>query len=474
MSGCGRESEEFSLSLGSEEPLVSKPGASAFCQVTSASLQFDTAIREKIRFAVTRRVGLDHVKQKVANRQDLCGLSQDWKQFKFGFDLQCPGIYKVVVMLGDQHVKNSPLRLSVTDIKTKETGSKVLEETEKVSTWLQKLHLPSETPTDPVGEEGSDVTKDQSGSKFDVKSDAANTPGETKFLKTEIKDLGQISVAVLVNRKPLSKVFSIKDGEGEGELRTPIGLCVLSNGTLVVSSTRGDQVKMFSSSGQIVRTLVLPNGGFSRPADMISLASGRFVVRDDHGLHEFALDGSFLRQVTAGQVERGTKCFGLAEDQLGRLVTVVESRASSALHFIDIEKDEMVLKTELVKDRSAGSKCRFLSHAMGYLYVTDLGLNKIYKVDSKSGETRMTIGGTSEASLNDPAGVGVDENGGLLVADSRNHKIRIFSADGRFLSNLALAPPVKRPSGVLLDVKRRHFYVLNLWGRESLVKYDLG
>ena len=68
MSGCGRESEEFSLSLGSEEPLVSKPGASAFCKVTSASLQFDTAIREKIRFAVTRRVGLDHVKQKVANR----------------------------------------------------------------------------------------------------------------------------------------------------------------------------------------------------------------------------------------------------------------------------------------------------------------------------------------------------------------------------------------------------------------------
>ena len=74
-------------------------------------------------------------------------------------------------MLGDQHVKNSPLRLSVTDIKTKETGSKVLEETEKVSTWLQKLHLPSETPTEPVGEEGSDVTKDHSGSKFDVNQD---------------------------------------------------------------------------------------------------------------------------------------------------------------------------------------------------------------------------------------------------------------------------------------------------------------
>ena len=96
-------------------------------------------------------------------------------------------------MLGDQHVKNSPLRLSVTDIKTKETGSKVLEETEKVSTWLQKLHLPSETPTDPVGEEGSDVTKDQrqSGSKFDVKSDATNTPGDTKFPKRSLKTWGR-------------------------------------------------------------------------------------------------------------------------------------------------------------------------------------------------------------------------------------------------------------------------------------------
>ena len=138
-------------------------------------------------------------------------------------------------MLGDQHVKNSPLRFSVTEIKTKEAGSKVLEETEKVSTWLQKLHLPAESPTDPVGEEGSDETKDKSGSKFDVKSDATNTHEDANFLKTELKNLGQFSVAVLVNRKPLSKVFSIKDGEGEGELRTPIGLCVLSNGTLVVS-----------------------------------------------------------------------------------------------------------------------------------------------------------------------------------------------------------------------------------------------
>ena len=91
----GSQAEQFILSLGSKEPLVAKNGASGVCLVTSANLQFATDIREKIRFAVTRRIGPDQVKQKVANRQDLCCLSQDQKQFKFGFDLESPGIYKV-------------------------------------------------------------------------------------------------------------------------------------------------------------------------------------------------------------------------------------------------------------------------------------------------------------------------------------------------------------------------------------------
>ena len=78
-----------------------------------------------------------------------------------------------------------------------------------------------------------------------------------------------------------------------------------------------------------------------------------------------------------------------------------------------------------------GSKCRFLTHAKGKLYVTDLGLNKIYVVDVKSGVTGRTVGGTAKDGLNDPAGVGVDEEGGLMVADSKKHRICLFSPEGR-------------------------------------------
>ena len=344
-------------------------------------------------------------------------------------------------MLGDQHVKNSPLRVTVTEMQAENLGPGLLEETDKVSAWLQNLHLPAESPASPpdpflvVGDTSSDI-RDLTDKKVENTA-VENKGGERKksadIDKAKMKsgDVGHLMVTSLVKQKPFPKVFSIKDGEGDGELKNPIGLCVLNNGTVVVASTRGDTVKMFAADGKLSTTLALPNASFSRPADMTALANGNFVVRDDRGIHEFGEDGSFLRHLSAGQVERGAKCFGLAQDELGRLVTVMETRVSSALLFIDLKKDDVVLKRDLVKDRVGGSKCRFLSHAKSKLYVTDLGLNKIYVVDVKSGVSVKTVGGTASDGLNDPAGVGVDEEGGLMVADSRNHRICLFSAEGR-------------------------------------------
>ena len=346
-------------------------------------------------------------------------------------------------MLGDQHVKNSPLRVSVAEMQAEDPGPELLEETDKVSAWLQNLHLPAESPATPpdpflvVGDTSLDVRylADKKGENTAVENKSGEKQRSADIAKPKMKsdEVGRLLVTSLVKQKPFPKLFSIKDGEGEGELKNPIGLCVLNNGTLVVASTRGDKVKMFAANGKLATTLALPNTSFSRPADMTALANGNFVVRDDKGIHEFGGDGSFLRHLSAGQVERGAKCFGLAQDEEGRLVTVVETRASSALLFIDLKKDDVVLKRDLVKDRVGGSKCRFLSHAKGKLYVTDLGLNKIYVVDVKSGVSGRTIGGTANDGLNDPAGVGVDEEGGLMVADSRNHRICLFSAAGRSL-----------------------------------------
>ena len=344
-------------------------------------------------------------------------------------------------MLGDQHVKNSPLKFSVVEMQAENLGSELLE-TDKVSAWLENLQLPAESPTSPpdpflAAGATSSVVRVLADANVQNKS-VEHSGGETKrsanIGKPKMKsEVGHLLVTSLVKQKPFPKVFSIKDGEGEGELKNPIGLCLLNNGTLVVASTRGDKVKMFAANGKLAATVALPNASFSRPSDMTALANGNFVVRDDKGLHEFGGDGSFLRHLSAGRVDRGAKCFGLAQDEEARLVTVVETRACSALLFIDLKKDEVVLKRDLVMDRPPTSKCRFLSHAKGKLYVTDLGLNKIYVVDVKSGVSGRTIEGPVDDGLNDPAGVGVDEEGGLMVADSKNHRVCLFSAEGRSL-----------------------------------------
>ena len=43
----------------------------------------------------------------------------------------------------------------------------------------------------------------------------------------------------------------------------------------------------------------------------------------------------------------------------------------------------------------------------------------------------------------------------------------------RYLAALSLSPAVRRPSAILLDPEARALYVLNLGGREAMVKYSL-
>jgi hypothetical protein len=62
------EAKEFKLSLsGEDEALVAGPGAAALCFVTSAACRFNSAVRERIKFAVTRKG--KEVKERVTNRQ---------------------------------------------------------------------------------------------------------------------------------------------------------------------------------------------------------------------------------------------------------------------------------------------------------------------------------------------------------------------------------------------------------------------
>ena len=108
----------------------------------------------------------------------------------------------------------------------------------------------------------------------------------------------------------------------------------------------------------------------------------------------------------------------------------------AALVFLNIAEDRVVHRRELgdaVGKAGAGSKCRFLAHFGGRLYVTDLGLDRVYVLDSSTGRILTVFGKTSNGPdcFSDPAGLGVDGVGNMLVANSRNHRICLYSREGR-------------------------------------------
>ena len=534
---------QFSLSLEQGGLLVAGPGVKAICLVTG-KVKFSTEVREKIKFAVTRKD--IEGKKKVANRQDLCSLSEDGLKFRFGFDLVVPGEYKVVVVLDTKHVLNSPLKFRVSEpfgfsksedtlaavtlavknkmmltapptlkVKCSIASPATLKDTKAAShsfpttppVGVSPISTPAcKTLRRPSSQSGSQTSAVQVDSSLHTTSGqtpvshlakTSSIQGETSPppSKNQNKNLPTPSLPLKMSQQPLltppalvgaraaksspkvpdspldlvgmlaagpgtfPSLLSIREGVKEEDLHRPIGLCLLQDGSLVVASTFEDKVKLYSTSGQLTREITVPGRTFSSPSDMVALSTGHFVVRDRKGITLFTSSGNLMRRLTSWQEEgqARARCYGLAEDGEGRLVTIVEQgRGKASLFFYDLNSDKIVLKRDLadvIGQGGAGSKCRFLTHSDGKLYVTDLGLDQVYVLDCPSGRLVCKFGrsGTGLGCFQDPAGLGVDDRGNMVVADSKNHRVCLYSRDGEYVATLELSPPVRRPSGLLVD-----------------------
>ena len=97
--------------------------------------------------------------------------------------------------------------------------------------------------------------------------------------------------------------------------------------------------------------------------------------------------------------------------------------------------------------------------------LTIYNLNFIFKSFGSSG--------SNPGQFSDPAGLVVDIKGNMIIADSRNHRLCLFSYAGKFICTLDLNPEAKRPSGIVLDREQKELYVLFLHGSAAMVKYKL-
>ena len=220
------------------------------------------------------------------------------------------------------------------------------------------------------------------------------------------------------------------------DVKSPMGLCVLNHSFVVASGFQDNRVWMVGPDGD-KKELFNGRYPFLKPSDMVALRNGKFAIRGQSCVVTMDGEGKKIRNIWEGK--GGMTSFGLAQNDEGHLVCLQETRAHTFLTFFDSDNGKRIRSieiTDIIRDK-ARSKCRFLTYSKGHLYITDLGLDRIYIVNEKTGDARIFgQSGSGAGEFSDPAGVVVDSEGNIIVADSRNHRLCLFTKEREYVRDV--------------------------------------
>ena len=449
-----------------------KPGEVAIIDVKSKNKMVPN-LSSKLNVEITEingNSGCDEVPFEILR----CGETGD--QTEIRVRVGGAGQYKVEVMLYQENLRNSPIIIEVPEEQeVSQRDKETARNSSSTSAALKRSMLQKKA--------------------FEVMSKKEKSKESSHIKFPDLVSNGR--VIKTVQMKIDSAWSQRRSFKTEATLDGPIGLCVLDTERVAVASTVEDKVKIFTMEGKFVQ-LLLPKVPFKRPSDMLRLAGEDiFAVRDNLAIQFFRLTGQsqYHSSLDSPYI---TKCFGLAQDSQGLLITINENKYLGRR-----KKDKMMLDPELVTkpggidllffnwrtsqlvrkfsltDRGlipttdlTRSKCRFLYQDQGTIIVADNGLNRLYIISHNETDFK-TVEGRGGDSFDDPGGVVTDGQGNLLMADSKKHRLCVINKEGEVVGQLRLMPQVERPSGLHYDKISGELFVLNLHGSQALVKYCL-
>ena len=186
-------------------------------------------------------------------------------------------------------------------------------------------------------------------------------------------------------------------GTAPGQLNKPRSVALDTNDNLFVVDMTG-RVQKFSPEGRFLSSWQMPQTDKGKPKGMCRDAQGNIVVLEPHysRVNCFTPDGHLVRQWG----NYGTNAGELA---LPRSVAVNPS---------------------------------------GQIFVSEYGLTERVQCFSADGKQLLRVigrDGARNGEFNRAEGLGLDGAGNLYVADSCNHRIQVFSPDGKWLRSFGRA-----------------------------------
>jgi sugar lactone lactonase YvrE len=229
----------------------------------------------------------------------------------------------------------------------------------------------------------------------------------------------------------IKKIAAFQDQGGEILLRSPLAIALdESNGDLIVTSFEAAEVVILDKSGSLIKRLGKQNGIISPYGVSIDEKGQIYVSEVQTGLLKvFSPGGLLVDKIDLSEVMGRTVSPGRITIDKEGFIYISDLMDNEILIFND--KGDFVRSVgkfeSLQKAQNAGGKI---------IGVSSMG--NAVKVFDKEGALLQSFGKHGDESRKNfsfPTGFAVDSKGRLWIADAFQHRLKVFSLEGKFLYN---------------------------------------
>lgn len=220
-----------------------------------------------------------------------------------------------------------------------------------------------------------------------------------KYGAAPVINAAEASDPYTTNRIPMVASLTVgTPGSGDGQLQAPRGFVFAPDGTIYIADSRNNRIEHFSASGEFIKTWgtygnvadnpQLPGGSFFEPWGIAVDKNGNVFVTDtwNHRIQKFDSNGTFIKMWGYFNNDGSPNAFWGPRD-----ITI---------------------------------------DAQDRLYVTDTGNKRVAIFDLEGNFIgQFGTAGMEPGQFDEQVGIAINSKGEILVADTWNQRIQVFSYD---------------------------------------------